>query len=103
METSKGENMPITAAQKAQAEQRQWIAARDGAPQVRLVAGPGTGKSHTIEKRVADLLSNGATPGNVYVISFTRATCAELSARIRSFCSTLPCASAATQVPSLIG
>jgi len=90
--------MPITAAQKAQAEQRQWTAARDGAPQVRLVAGPGTGKSHTIEKRVADLLSNGATPGNVYVVSFTRATCAELGVRIRNFCSNLPCAAAASQV-----
>ncbi|RLB88268.1 MAG: hypothetical protein DRH50_15520 [Deltaproteobacteria bacterium] len=90
--------MPITAAQKEQAEQRQWAAARDSAPQVRLVAGPGTGKSHTIEKRVADLLTNGANPENVYVISFTRATCAELSDRIRDFCSTLPCANAATQV-----
>jgi superfamily I DNA/RNA helicase len=98
VETAKGEKMPITAAQKAQAEQRQWAAARDGAPQVRLVAGPGTGKSHTIEKRVADLLTNGATPGNVYVISFTRATCAELTERIRVFCSTLPCANAAVQV-----
>ncbi|HPO65482.1 MAG TPA: ATP-dependent helicase [Bacteroidales bacterium] len=90
--------MPITQQQKAQAEQRQWAAARDSAPQVRLVAGPGTGKSYTIEKRVADLLTNGATPGNVYVISFTRATCAELTERIRAFCSTLPCANAATQV-----
>ena len=90
--------MPISATQKAQAEQRQWDAAKDGAPQVRLVAGPGTGKSHTIEKRVADLLTNGAIPGNVYVISFTRATCAELTERIRAFCRTLPCANAATQV-----
>ena len=90
--------MPITSIQKAQAEQRQWAAARDAAPQIRLVAGPGTGKSYTIEKRVADLLSNGATAGNVYVISFTRATCAELSGRIRAFCSSLPCANAATQV-----
>jgi len=90
--------MPITQQQKAQAEQRQWAAARDSAPQVRLVAGPGTGKSYTIEKRVADLLTNGATPGNIYVISFTRATCAELTKRIRDFCSTLPCANAATQV-----
>ena len=86
--------MPITAAQKAQAEQRQWTVAKDGAPQVRLVAGPGTGKSHTIEKRVADLLANGTTPDNVYVISFTRATCVELTERIRAFCSTLPCANA---------
>jgi DNA helicase-2/ATP-dependent DNA helicase PcrA len=76
----------------------QWNAARDGAPQVRLVAGPGTGKSHTIEKRVAHLLSNGATPGNVYVISFTRATCAELRARIQNFCSNLPCAGTVSQV-----
>lgn len=90
--------MPITPAQKAQAEQRQWAAARDGACQVRLVAGPGTGKSHTIEKRVADLLSKGATPANVYVISFTRATCAELSARIGTFCANLPCAAASSQV-----
>lgn len=90
--------MPITVAQKALAEQRQWAAARDAAPQVRLVSGPGTGKSHTIEKRVADLLTNGAAPGNVYVISFTRATCAELNDRIRVFCSTLPCANTVSQV-----
>lgn len=90
--------MPITLAQKAQAEQRQWAAASDPAPQIRLVAGPGTGKSSTIEKRVAYLLSNGATPRNVCVISFTRATCAELLARIQRFCADLPCAGAASQV-----
>ena len=90
--------MPITAAQKAQADQRQWVAAQDQAPQVRLVAGPGTGKSYTIEKRVADLLNNGATPTNVYVISFTRATCGELADRIRAFCSGQPCATVAPQV-----
>jgi len=90
--------MPITPVQKNHAEQMQWTAARDTAPQVRLVAGPGTGKSHTIEKRVAHLLSNGASPGNIYVISFTRATCVELAARIQKFCSTLPCGAAAAQV-----
>ncbi len=90
--------MPITSAQKQPSEQRQWAAARDGAPQVRLVAGPGTGKSYTIEKRVAHLLMQGATPSNVYVVSFTRATCAELAARILAFCSTLTCADVAKQV-----
>lgn len=90
--------MPITAGQKTQAEQSQWAAARDGASQVRLVAGPGTGKSHTIEKRVADLLLHGATPGNVHVVSFTRATCVELGARIQNFCASLSCASGASQV-----
>jgi len=90
--------MPITEVQRRQAEQRQWTAARDQAPQVRLVAGPGTGKSYTIEKRIADLLTNGAVPNNVYVISFTRATCAELRERIQAFCNNLPCALAATQI-----
>ncbi len=90
--------MPITNSQKAAAEQQQWNAARDQAPQVRLIAGPGTGKTHTIEKRVADLLNNGANPANVYVISFTRATCAELRARIQTFCSTQSCALAASQI-----
>ncbi len=74
--------MPITNGQKAAAEQQQWNAAIDLAPQIRLIAGPGTGKTHTIEKRVADLLNKGANPDNVYVISFTRATCAELHTRI---------------------
>ena len=90
--------MPITDAQKAIAEQSQWTIARDGAPQVRLVAGPGTGKSHTIEKRTAFLLLGGSIPANLYIISFTRATCAELSGRIQKFCSTLPCAAVASQV-----
>lgn len=63
-----------------------------------MVGGPGTGKSHTIEKRVANLLQNGATAGNVYVISFTRAACAELRHRIRAYCSQLPVAAAALQV-----
>ncbi|MGH7802453.1 MAG: ATP-dependent helicase [Thermodesulfobacteriota bacterium] len=90
--------MPITDAQKAVAEEHQWNAARDRAPQVRLVAGPGTGKTHTIEKRVADLLNNRATPNNVYVISFTRATCAELRFRILAFCRNQPCYQAASQI-----
>jgi len=90
--------MPITDAQKAIAEQRQWTAAIDQSPQVRLVAGPGTGKSHTIEKRIANFLTNGVTPGNVYAISFTRATCAELAERIQFYCSTLACAQAAQEV-----
>ncbi|MDI6755984.1 MAG: UvrD-helicase domain-containing protein, partial [Thermodesulfobacteriota bacterium] len=90
--------MPITDAQKASAEQHQWAAAKDSAPQVRLVAGPGVGKTHTIEKRVAYLLNNGVTPGNVYVISFTRAACAELRSRVQAFCGNQPCAASASQV-----
>lgn len=90
--------MAITPAQKAAAEERQWQAARDTATQVRIVAGPGTGKSRTIEKRVAHLLENGAEPDELYVISFTRATCAELRDRIQSFCADRSCGSLAPDV-----
>ncbi|HZL78627.1 MAG TPA: ATP-dependent helicase [Candidatus Limnocylindrales bacterium] len=81
--------MPTTPAQRAVAEQQQFDAAQDAAPQIRLIAGPGTGKSRTIEKRVAHILSQGANPANVYVISFTRATCEELKGRIRNHCAGL--------------
>jgi DNA helicase-2/ATP-dependent DNA helicase PcrA len=77
--------MPITPTQMAAAENRQWVAAQDPAVQVRLVAGPGTGKTRTIEKRVQHVLTVGANPANVYVITFTRATCAELQTRIAVF------------------
>jgi len=90
--------MPITQAQMAAAEQQQWSAAADPAPQVCLVAGPGTGKSKTIEKRVASVLNAGATPQNVYVISFTVAASKELEQRVTAFCANQPCAQAAVAV-----
>lgn len=90
--------MAITAAQQAAAEHQQDLAAQNPAPQVRLVAGPGTGKSKTIEKRVAHVLNNGAVPNAVYVISFTVAASAELRDRIAAHCATQPCAAAAAGV-----
>jgi DNA helicase II / ATP-dependent DNA helicase PcrA len=82
----------ITKLQKAQAEKSQWRAAKDDANQIRLIAGPGTGKSSTIERRVAYLLNRNANPKRVFTISFTRAPTAELSDRIAAFCATQPCA-----------
>ncbi len=90
--------MPITPAQKMRADSQQSNAATDTAPQVRLVAGPGTGKSSTIIKRVHHLLSIGANPSNLYVISFTRATCAELESRIIADCAGTPLAAASVRV-----
>jgi superfamily I DNA/RNA helicase len=90
--------VPITPAQIAQAEHQQTQAAQDQADAIRLIAGPGTGKSATIERRVAHVLNSGANPSNVYVISFTRATCAELATRTLGFCSTQPCAQIATNI-----
>ena len=88
--------MPITATQKAQAEQRQWIAARNAAPQVRLVAGPGTGKRTRLRSGSLIYCPKECLP-TMYVSSHSRGH-RELSTRIRAFCSTLTCANAATQV-----
>lgn len=91
--------MAFTPEQIEHATNQQWTAARDPSRHVRLVAGPGTGKSHTIEKRIAHLLNGGVDARNVYVISFTRATCGELRGRIQSFCQGQACAASASQVP----
>lgn len=79
--------MPITDEQKQSAQDQQFAAARDNSPAVRVIAGPGTGKSHTIQERVRFLLSNRTEPDRIQVISFTRATCAELNERVFNYCS----------------
>lgn len=62
-------------------------AAQEISPQVRLVAGPGTGKSRTIERRVAWLLGQGNSPAQITVLSFTRASSEELEERIKAYAS----------------
>ena len=90
--------MAITSAQKALAEQQQANAAADQSEQVRLIAGPGTGKTATIIKRVCELLKAGVDPSHLYVISFTRATCAEIKSRIVKSCNDSPVEEAAKLV-----
>lgn len=82
--------MPFTPAQVTAANAQQDAAASDPAPQVRVVAGPGTGKSRTIEKRVGSLLGSGVAGQNICVISFTRATWSDLARRIDAFCQGKP-------------
>jgi DNA helicase-2/ATP-dependent DNA helicase PcrA len=64
----------------------QQAAAHDGASQVRTIAGPGTGKSFTIEERVCWLLGLGVDPRSIAAVSFTRASAADLERRIRAAC-----------------
>jgi superfamily I DNA/RNA helicase len=78
--------MPITPAQQQQAQTLQHNAAHDQNSQVRLVAGPGTGKSFSIEERVYSLLEAGVPPGSICVLSFTRASVRDLRDRIYSYC-----------------
>ena len=76
--------MPITPQQIQAAEATQRAAAHDAAQQIRLVAGPGTGKSYSIEERVCWLLGQGIQPRAITVVSFTRASSVELRNRIHA-------------------
>jgi ATP-dependent DNA helicase UvrD/PcrA len=66
----------------AAAVQAQHAAAHDTSEHVRVVAGPGTGKSATIEERVCWLLENGVDANDIVAISFTRLAARDLAARI---------------------
>ncbi len=78
--------MPLTQAQIQAAEAVQNQAARDQGPQVRVIAGPGTGKSRTVEERVRWLLAQGAQPTAIYAVSFTNAAALDLRQRIYAYC-----------------
>ncbi len=80
--------MPITQAQIQAAKAIQDAAAHDGSAQVRLVAGPGTGKSFSIEERVCWLLGQGVPANGIAVVSFTRASATDLRNRVQSCCTT---------------
>jgi DNA helicase-2/ATP-dependent DNA helicase PcrA len=77
--------MAYSAADLEAAITAQTAAATCGSPQTRLIAGPGTGKSRTIEQRVGWLLSQGIEADNIAVISFTRASASDLAVRIQEY------------------
>jgi len=78
--------MPLTAAQIQTAQNVQHAAARDPGQQVRVGAGPGTGKSSAIEERVRWLLAQGVQPTAICAVSFTRASALDLRQRVHAYC-----------------
>jgi uncharacterized protein (TIGR00375 family) len=62
-------------------EQRKAVTA--GAPQVLVVAGPGTGKTRTLLHRVEFLLGKGVEPAEITCVTFTRKAAAEMRERLR--------------------
>ncbi|HWE37518.1 MAG TPA: ATP-dependent helicase [Isosphaeraceae bacterium] len=78
--------MAFSKEQCERANQAQRAAAHDRSQQVRLVAGPGSGKSKAIEERVCWLLGEGVPPESVFAISFTRASSNDLRHRIEGAC-----------------
>ncbi|MBC3540678.1 ATP-dependent helicase [Rufibacter sediminis] len=79
--------MAVTPQQIQNAQLIQNAAAQDANQTVRLVAGPGSGKSFVIEGKVLHLLSiQNVDPKSIIAISFTRAAAKDLKDRIYSHC-----------------
>jgi len=78
--------MALTPAQVQTAQAMQHAAAHDPSQHVRVVAGPGTGKSSAIEERIRWLLSQGVQPTGIHVVSFTRASALDLRQRVHACC-----------------
>lgn len=58
--------------------------ASDAGPRIRVLAGPGTGKSFAIKRRITRLLEEGTDPTRVLAVTFTRMSAADLLRDIRS-------------------
>ena len=59
------------------------IAMTDASP-LRVLAGPGTGKTYTLIRRVARLLEEGVPPKRILVSTFTRTAAADLKHELKS-------------------
>jgi superfamily I DNA/RNA helicase len=58
--------------------------AADKSSKVRVLAGPGTGKSYAIKRRITRLLEDGVNPEKMLAVTFTRMSAADLVRDIRS-------------------
>lgn len=53
-------------------------------PRVRVIAGPGTGKSFAMKRRVARLLESGVTPQELLAVTFTRVAAEDLHRELQN-------------------
>ncbi len=56
-------------------------------PPLLIIAGAGSGKTHTLAHRVAHLILNDADPRRILLLTFTRRAAAEMTRRTRRICS----------------
>ncbi|MBW2414083.1 MAG: ATP-dependent helicase [Deltaproteobacteria bacterium] len=61
-------------------------AVEHGAGPLLIIAGAGSGKTHTLAHRVARLILDGADPRRVLLLTFTRRAAAEMTRRARRIC-----------------
>src|ERR1700751_4272257 len=55
-----------------------YVIASSSNPRIRVVAGPGTGKSFAMKRRVARLLEEGVDPATILPVTFTRVAAEDL-------------------------
>jgi len=63
-------------------EAQRSAATFDGGP-LRIIAGPGTGKTTTLTARVVNLLDQGVAPERILLLTFTRRAAQEMLSRVR--------------------
>src|SRR6476661_6545 len=51
-----------------------------------VIAGAGSGKTNTLAHRVAHLVINGADPGRILLLTFSRRAAAEMERRVERIC-----------------
>ena len=68
-------------------------------PPLLIIAGAGSGKTHTLAHRVAHLIGNGADPRRILLLTFTRRAAAEMTRRARRICHPSGEARGATDLP----
>lgn len=76
----KKEQAPSQPTGQLNPEQRR--AAEWTGPAVAVVAGPGTGKTKTLTARILHLLGQGAAPGEITAVTFTRRAAGEMEERL---------------------
>src|ERR1700677_2288108 len=64
--------------------ERQHEAATFGDGPLRVIAGPGTGKTTTLTARVDVLLERGVAPERILLLTFTRRSAREIVRRVRA-------------------
>lgn len=64
----------------------QYQAVVSNAQNIRVLAGPGTGKTKTMEARVSYLLSQNVDPQRILALSFTNESSKEFSSRVQGSC-----------------
>ncbi len=78
---TEGESAPPTNGPEPNEQQRAAIEAPVNAA-VRVLAGPGAGKTFVVARRYSYLLSSGANPGDIIAVTFNKTMADELLARI---------------------